>query len=115
VPFWRSQLPDQLVEITTIFFIACAAALCREIKLIPPIELSFRRQRRPIGFGAADEITADGDHCLAALRPKCRNDVGCSCAPIKAREDRPLNFKDIHEGNYVESNRGLLAISESFI
>src|SRR5215831_18095805 len=43
VPFRRSELPDELVEIMTVFFVACAAAFRRKIKLVPPFEFGLWR------------------------------------------------------------------------
>jgi hypothetical protein len=48
VPLWRSESPDELVEIVPIFFVAELATFRCEIKLIPPFEFGLRRQRRLI-------------------------------------------------------------------
>jgi hypothetical protein len=57
VPFWRSELPNELGKIVSIFFIAGPAAFGRKVILIPSLELSLWRQRHPAGCLAADQIT----------------------------------------------------------
>src|SRR5262249_18737176 len=69
IPFWGCQLPNELCEISPVFVVACAATVGREIKLVPPFEFSFRRQRRLVGCGAANQITTDGDSGFATFRP----------------------------------------------
>src|SRR5262249_49172703 len=58
VPFWRSELPDELVELMPVFFVACAATVRRKIKLVPPFEFGLWRQRHFVGFTVADQIAA---------------------------------------------------------
>src|SRR5262245_61322754 len=41
LPLRRRELPDQLREVVTVFVITFAAALGREIELIPPLQLGF--------------------------------------------------------------------------
>ena len=76
VPPRRGDLPNELRKVVPIFLVAGAAAFCRKIILIPPLQLSLWRQRQLAGFPAADQITANGDESLAALRPERRDDVG---------------------------------------
>src|SRR6185437_9493168 len=45
IPFWGSELPDQLREIMTVLDVTRAATLGREIELIPPLPLGSRWQR----------------------------------------------------------------------
>jgi hypothetical protein len=49
VPLRRSKLPDKLVKVMPVFFVASAASLRRKIKLIPPFEFGLRRQRCFVG------------------------------------------------------------------
>src|SRR5262249_40994941 len=83
-PFRRSELPDQLRKLAPVFFVAGTAALRGEIELVPPLVLGRWRQRQSAGFLATDQVTAHGDHGLAALRPKRREDVGVARSPIEA-------------------------------
>src|SRR5579871_495086 len=53
-PLWRRGLPDQLVEIVAVLLVAGAAALGREIELVPPGEFSLRWQWRRVCLLAAD-------------------------------------------------------------
>src|SRR5690242_11996255 len=41
VPFWRSELPDELREIMAVFVVASPAAFGGEVILVPPLELSL--------------------------------------------------------------------------
>ena len=93
VPFWRRDLPNQLREVVPVFVITGLAAFCREVILIPPLELGFRRQRYFACFLAADQIAADGNHRLAALGPKRGDDVGGARAPIETADDRLLDAR----------------------
>src|SRR5271168_1374729 len=104
VPLRRGELPDELCKIMPVFLIAVPAAFRGKVKLIPPLELSLRRQRRLASRLAADQITAHGDDRLAAFWPERRHDVGRPRSPIKARDDRLLDLESIHEGDDVESN-----------
>src|SRR5262245_8807104 len=42
-PFRRCELPDELVEIMPVFFVAGATTFRRKVKLVPPFELSLWR------------------------------------------------------------------------
>ena len=43
IPFWGRQFPNEFVEISPVFVIALAAALGREIELVPSFEFGLRR------------------------------------------------------------------------
>src|SRR5262245_38214174 len=90
IPFWRSEAPDELVEIMTVFVVACAAAFSRKIKLVPPFEFGLWRQRHLIGFRVADQIAAHGDERLAAFGPERRQDVGCPRCAVQVPHCRAL-------------------------
>src|ERR1700733_8805877 len=92
IPFRRSDLPDQLGKIVPVLVVAGPAAFGGEIKLVPPLQLGLRRQRRLAGFLITDQVTADGDQSLAALRPECRHDACSTRAPIETREGRFLDL-----------------------
>src|SRR6202453_2603882 len=68
VPFGRGLPPDEPRKVAPVFVVADQAAFGGEIELIPPLELSRRRQGRLAGSLAADQIAADRDQRLAALR-----------------------------------------------
>src|SRR4030095_8103534 len=76
LPLGRSELPNQLRKLLSVFFVAGATTFGGKIELIPPFELSLWRQRDLASFLVADQITAHGDHGLAALRPERCEDVG---------------------------------------
>jgi hypothetical protein len=86
IPFRRRETPDQLVEVVAVRFIPRLATLRGEIELIPPCQLSLRRQRRPVGLLTPDQITAYRHHRRASLRPQRRNDIHRARAPIEATE-----------------------------
>src|ERR1044072_1201316 len=88
-PFGRSELPDELVKVTAVFFVARAAALRREIELVPPFEFGLRGQRRLFGFTAACQITAHRDERLTAFGPERRDDVARPRAPVEPADDSP--------------------------
>ena len=111
-PLRRSDLPNELRKIVPVFVVAGPAALGGKIILIPPLELSLWRQRHLAGFLAADQITAHGDHGLAALRPERRDDVGRPRSPITTSDDCFLDLESIHQSDDVESNCRLLAVAE---
>jgi hypothetical protein len=46
VPFWRSELPNELRKVVPVFIVAGPAAFRGKIILVPPLELSLWRQRR---------------------------------------------------------------------
>ena len=76
VPFRRSELSDEFRKIVPVFVIAVPAAFRRKVKLVPPHELSLRRQRNLTGFLIADQIATDGDERFAAFRPEGSHDIG---------------------------------------
>src|SRR5471032_2067916 len=93
VPRRRSELPNQLCEIVRVFLVAEPTAFRGEIKLVPPRELSFRRQRLEVRLDTADQITADGNEGLAALGPERRDDGGRPCTPVITSNDGPLDLQ----------------------
>src|SRR4051794_18514482 len=95
-PFRRSGMPDELCEIVPVFLITFPAAFGGKVVLIPPLELSLWRQRRPACLLAADQVTAHRHHGLAALRPQRRDYVGGTSPPVTTCDDRLLDFKGIH-------------------
>src|SRR5262245_18858821 len=115
VPLRRSELPDELVKIMPVFFVASAAAFGRKIKLVPPFELSLGRQWHLVSFRVADQISTHGDSRLTAFRPQRRYDVGCPRSPIKTADDGLLDRERIHQMEDVERNDRLLAIPERVI
>jgi hypothetical protein len=114
VPFWRSELPNELRKVVPVFIVAGPAAFRGKIILVPPLELSLWRQRHLAGLLAADQVPAHGDDRLAAFRPERRDDVGRPRAPIKTGDDRLANLERIHKSDNIESNDRLLAIAEGF-
>src|SRR5208337_4368265 len=113
LPSRRSDLPDELGKIVPVFVVALPSAFRGEVVLIPPLELGLGRQRYLAGFLAADQVAAYGDEGIAALRPERGDDFGGPCSPIIARDRRPLDLESIHQGEDVESDDRLLAVSES--
>src|SRR5260370_40795069 len=114
VPFWRSDLPNELRKVVPVCIVAGPAAFRGKIKLVPPCELSLWRQRHLAGLLAADQIPAHRDEGLASLREDGRDDVGRPRAPIKTAQDRLLDLERIHQRDAIESNGRLLAIAEGF-
>src|SRR5262249_30718785 len=111
VPLWRGDLPDELGKIAPVFVVAGAAAFRREIILVPPLQLGFWRQGRLAGLLAADQISADGNQSLAALRPERGDDAGGARAPIVTGERRLLDLERIHQGDDVDSHHRLLTVA----
>jgi hypothetical protein len=115
LPPRRGDLPNELPEIVPVFVVAERAAFRRKIILIPPLVLGFWRQRRLVGFRAADQIAANGNEGLAALRPERRDDVRRPCSPVIAGEDRLVDLEGIHQSDGIEGDRRLLTIAERCI
>src|SRR5215475_8510740 len=113
-PLRRSDLPNELRKIVPIFFVAGPAAFGAKIILVPPLELGLWWQGHLARFLTADQVTAHGHHGLAALRPECCDDVGCTRPPIKTRENRPFDLESIHESDGIDGQCRLLAIPQSF-
>ena len=111
LPLWRSELPDQLRKLVPVFFVAGTATVAGKIELVPPFELGLRRQRLPAGFLIADQVTAHGDHGLAALRPERREDVGGPRPPIEAGEDWPLDLESVQKILEIDGERRWLTVS----
>src|SRR6516164_4846991 len=110
--FRRSELPDQLREIVTILVVAGAAALGREIELIPPLQLGLWRQRHLAGFLAADQIAAHRNHGLAALWPERRHDVGRPRAPVETGKRGLVDLERVHQRDGVDGECRRLAVAE---
>src|SRR5580700_3807526 len=115
VPLRRRQPPDELRKIVPVFVITCAAAFCRKIKLVPPLDLSVWWQRRLAGFLAADQIAADRNDPLAAFRPKHRHDVSGPRAPIEASDDCFVDLEGIHKIDNVDGDHGRLRVPKCSI
>src|SRR4051812_8844895 len=111
LPLWRSDLPDEPGKILSVFVVAGAAPVCREVILIPPLQLGFWRQRHSAGLLAADQIPTHRDHGFTSLRPERRNDVRCSGAPIKTGDRCALNLEGIHEFEDIQRQRCGLAVA----
>ncbi len=115
VPFRRSDLPNELGKIAPVSSIAGPATRRRKIKLIPPIQFGFWRQRYFAGLLIADQISADRDKAISARRPKRRDNVGGSGTPVKTADGRLLDFERIHQSNDIGSNDGLLAVPDRVV
>src|SRR5258708_25629335 len=110
VPFWRSELPDELREIMPVFLIPFQAAFRGKVKLVPPLELILWWPRRLPRFLVADQITTHRNERLAAFGPECRHAVGRPCSPLKAGDDCLTDLKSIHQTNDSQTNHPLLPI-----
>src|SRR5579863_5004643 len=112
VPLWRSELPNEFVEIARVLAVALFPALGGEIKLVPPFELGHWGQGDFVGSRATDQIATYGDNPLAAFRPEYCHDVGCARSPIKARDNCLVDLERIHQIDDVEGNHRLLSVPE---
>src|SRR5262249_51654938 len=104
--------PHQLVELMPVLAVAAATALGGKIKLVPPLELSWWRQRHLVGPTAANQIPAHGDHGRTALWPERGDDVGRPRAPIKTRDNCLLDRERIHQCDNIDGEYRLLAVPE---
>src|SRR5258708_26192284 len=50
VPFRRSNLPDELGKLLTVFFVSHPTPFCLKIKLVPPLPLRLLSQRHFAAF-----------------------------------------------------------------
>src|SRR5882762_22673 len=114
VPFRRSALPDELVEVVPIFGVPERAPLRRKVILVPPPQFSRWRQRLQVCLEVGDQITAHDDERLATFRPERRDDGGRPCSPIEPGNDCLLDLESIHQSDDIESNGRLLSIPERF-
>ena len=88
LPLRRSRLPDEPVEVRATRVVTRSSAFGGEVVLIPPRELSGRRQRSLVGILTSDEVAAHRDQRLAPRRPERRDDVGAARPPVEAPDDR---------------------------
>jgi hypothetical protein len=88
--------------------VASPALLGGKIELIPPHVLRLWRQR--CGGLTTDTITADADKALAPPRPKRRNDVGRTRAPIEAAKDSFRDIHGVHQGDDVKREHRWLTV-----
>src|SRR5207253_2255334 len=58
VPTGRGELPDELVELVSVFLVPKPSAFGGEVVLVPPLILRPREQRIPARRLAADEVSA---------------------------------------------------------
>src|SRR5512133_278461 len=86
-PLRRSRTPNQPGKVTPVLVVTGPAAVGGEVVLIPPLELSVRRQRQLAGLLAANQVPAHRDEPLAALGPQRRHDVG-----IRAPQSKPAKI-----------------------
>ena len=111
-PLRRGELPDELAEIAPVLTVAGPSALGGEVELVPPGVLGPRRQRRPAGGLAADQVPAHRDQGLAAVRPQRRDDVGRPRPPVEAGQDGPLDAERIHQVDDIDGQGRLLAVAD---
>src|SRR6185295_3298822 len=109
-PLRRRELPDEPGEFVAVLLVASATALGREVELVPPLELRLGRQRHLPRFLIADQIAADRDERLAALRPQRRDDGGRSGTPVEAREGSLVDLERVHQCDDIGRQRGWLAV-----
>src|SRR5205807_3949096 len=105
VPTGRGELPDELVELVSVFLVPKPSAFGREVVLVPPLILRPREQRIPAGRLAADEVSAHRHQALAALRPERRDDVSGPRSPVEASDYRLRNLQGVHESDDRKSTR----------
>src|SRR5437016_14263168 len=110
LPFWRSELPNELPKVMSVLVVSRMATFRGEIVLVPPLELGLRWQRHPTGSLAADQIAAHRHQGLAALRPQSSDDVRCPRSPVKASQDRLLNLESVHQSDDIQSDCRLLTV-----
>src|SRR5262249_43478580 len=112
LPLRRGELPDQPVEVAPVLLVAELAALGGEIKLVPPLEFGVRGERNLARFLAADEISADSDQGLTALRPQCSEDAGGPRSPIETGENRLFDPESVKKVLEIDCERGGLTVAE---
>src|SRR6476469_6258685 len=98
-----------------VFVVAGATSLRGKIVLVPPFEFSFWRHWHPPDRLAADQITAHRDHCPAAFRPKCCDDVGCPRTPDETTDRDLLDLERIHKRDDINRGCRRLAVAEGVI
>src|SRR5262249_46155671 len=109
-PARRGGVPDQPGKLAPVRVVAGPAAFGGEVELVPPLELGAGRERQLAGGLAADQIAADRDQRLAALRPGRRKDVGRPRSPVETGDDGALDLERVHQRDRVEGEDGLLAV-----
>src|SRR4051794_16232939 len=112
VPLWRSQLPDEFRKIVPVFLVPFPSAIGGKVKLVPPLQLSLRRQWHLARRLTANQITAHGNQRLAALRPKRSDNVSGARSPSEAGENCLLDLQCVHQGDDIERHPRLLAVAE---
>jgi hypothetical protein len=105
VPLRRSDLPDELRKIVPVFVVAGPAAFGGEIILVPPLQLGLWRQRRLVGFLAADQITAHGDQALQRSGQSAAMMSAVRPPQSKPGEDRLLDLESIHQAMMSRGDR----------
>src|SRR6266567_5990721 len=114
-PLWRSKLPDQPVEIVTVFVVAVTSAIGGEVILVPPLEFGCGWQRVLAGCLAANQISTDRNQAFAAFRPKSSDNVSGPCAPIEASNDCLIDLQGVHEMDDVDSHHSWLSVADRVI
>src|SRR5207245_11143780 len=114
LPFRRGELPDQLVEVPGVLAVSKAPAFGGEVELVPPLELSRGWQRLLVRLLAADQVATHGYERPAALWPERGDDVGTSRSPIKAGNDRTVDFQGIHQCYGIQRQSRWLAVAKRF-
>ena len=84
----RRGSPDQLRKLAPVLVVADAAALGREVVLVPPLQLGLAAETaacRPPGCRSGSRSPRPG---RAALRPQRGDDAGGPRSPVEPRHDR---------------------------
>src|SRR5215467_2791900 len=115
IPLRRSELPDQLRELSPILLVAGAAAVGGKIELVPPFVLGLWRQGYLAGLLIADEIAAHRNHGLGALWPERCENVGGPRSPIKTGEGRLLDLESVKKVLEIHGKSRWLPIPDRFI
>ena len=112
--FGEALLPDQLRELMQVFARNRLGRGRWRNSIGTTIAAQRRRQRLLARFLAADQIAADRDERLAALRPQRGHDVGRARSPIKAGDDAFWIWSASISAIMSTRDRRLLAIARAF-
>jgi hypothetical protein len=115
LPLRRRELPDQLVELTPVLGVAAPAALGGEVVLVPPAELGLRRQGLLVRLEVDDDVAADRDQPLQALRPQRGEGDRRPGSPVETGDDRPVDLDCVQQCEGVDRQGRLLAVPEGLV
>ena len=111
LPLRRRLMPDKFRKVVGVLPVTGLPTRSGKIELIPPRQLSLRRQRFFANLLTADQIPAHRDQGFHPLRPQRGDDIRRARAPVKTGQIRLPDVKGVHQMDNIGRHRRRLTVT----